>query len=444
MAQHEIENNIVDAIELLTKDTIAKARLDKTVIATVVSCVNKVKGIYNVKYQEATVEAYSSPNASYQNTDRVYMLIPMNDIEADKFILGKVGGNTYNGANERELTKAEYEALSEDERINGYTYYITDEDSGGGGGSVTVDDTLSTTSENPVQNKVITNNFSNYATTSSLASYATTADLQNYATTSSLTNYATTSDLANKQDILTAGTNITIENNVISAAGGGDNFLTKVDPVGSGKFSFGSSVYISKNNSISLGEKTSAVGMYAQAFGYQTSAGGYSMAIGNKTTADSQSFSCGSMTLAKNQSFACGGMGQATGNYCSVIGGVNYATYSCDFAGGDGTTASGGRSLAFGQWCKASSSCSMAFGHQTTSNALGQFVVGRKNITDSNLAFIVGNGTTAHNSSGKSNAFTVDWSGNVVAAGDLTVKYNNAQYSLSTIIQALIDNNILS
>lgn len=32
----------------------------------------------------------------------------------------------------------------------------------GGGGSVTVDDALSTTSENPVQNKVITNNFANY------------------------------------------------------------------------------------------------------------------------------------------------------------------------------------------------------------------------------------------------------------------------------------------
>jgi len=244
MAQHEIENNIVDAIELLTKDTIAKARLDKTVIATVVSCVNKVKGIYNVKYQEAIVEAYSSPNASYKNTDKVYMLIPMNDIEADKFILGKVGGNTYNGANERELTKAEYDALSEDEKNNGYTYYVTDEDSGGGGGDITVDDTLSITSTNPVQNKVITNNFSNYATTSSLANYATTVDLQNYATTSSLVdfvttadltnyattaelaNYATTADLSGKQDTLTAGANITIQNNVISAqTGGGSSAL---------------------------------------------------------------------------------------------------------------------------------------------------------------------------------------------------------------------------
>lgn len=290
MAQHDIENSIVDAIELLTENKIAKARLDKTIIATVVSCVNKTTGIYNVKYQEAIIEAYSSPNVSYNVNDSVYVLIPMNDIEADKFILGKLGGNTYNGGgNERELTKVEYEALSIAEKNNGYTYYVTDEDSGGGGGSITVDDTLSTTSTNPVQNKVITNNFSNYATTSSLASYATTADLQDYATTSSLVdfvttadlvdfvttsdltdyvttstlvdyvttsdlvdytttadlvdfvttadltdyattaelaNYATTADLSGKQDTLTAGTNITIQNNVISAqTGGGSSAL---------------------------------------------------------------------------------------------------------------------------------------------------------------------------------------------------------------------------
>ncbi len=410
MAQHEIENNIVDAIELLTENKIAKARLDKTVIATVVSCVNKVKGIYNVKYQEATVEAYSSPNASYQNTDRVYMLIPMNDIEADKFILGKVGGNTYNGANERELTKAEYEALSEAEKNNGYTYYVTDEDSGGGG-SITVDDTLSTTSENPVQNKVITNNFTNYATT---------ADLQNY---------ATTVDLANKQDILTAGTNITIENNVISASGGGDNFLTKVDPTGSGKFTFGTSAYAGQSDTISLGYQTSAL-YNSQAFGFQTSANMHSMAIGEHTTAYNSSFAAGSYT-------------KASGDSACAIGAYSEATGACSFSGGDSSTAAGARSIAFGQFCKAASSCSGAFGYKTTANSLGQFVVGRANVTDTNLAFIVGNGTTAYNTR-KSNAFTVDWNGNAVVAGDLTVKYNNQQYSLSTIIQALIDNNILT
>ena len=56
---------------------------------------------------------------------------------------------------------------------------------GGGGGTIDVDDELSTTSKNPVQNKVIT------------------------------------AAVNGKQDTLTAGENITIENNVISASGGG-------------------------------------------------------------------------------------------------------------------------------------------------------------------------------------------------------------------------------
>ena len=63
---------------------------------------------------------------------------------------------------------------------------------GGGGGTVTVDDALSKTSENPVQNKVITG------------------------------------ALNTKQNILTAGDNITIENNVISASGGGDSGVPRV------------------------------------------------------------------------------------------------------------------------------------------------------------------------------------------------------------------------
>lgn len=61
-----------------------------------------------------------------------------------------------------ELTLEEYNALSESEKMNGTTYYITDANSssgsgGGSAGTIIIDDTLSSTSENPVQNKVITN-----------------------------------------------------------------------------------------------------------------------------------------------------------------------------------------------------------------------------------------------------------------------------------------------
>ena len=65
--------------------------------------------------------------------------------------------------------------------INGNVISV---DGSGGGGGITVDDELSTESENPVQNKVITN------------------------------------ALEDKQDVLTAGDNITIEDGVISATGG--------------------------------------------------------------------------------------------------------------------------------------------------------------------------------------------------------------------------------
>ena len=88
---------------------------------------------------------------------------------------------------------------------------------GGGGGTIDVDDELSTTSENPVQNKVITQ--------------AVNADHEEIGRIGG--------ELANKQDTLTAGTGIAIsEENVISATGGGgDNeycdIYTSIISVGS-------------------------------------------------------------------------------------------------------------------------------------------------------------------------------------------------------------------
>jgi len=72
---------------------------------------------------------------------------------------------------------------------------------GGGGGTVIIDDKLSTTSENPVQNKVVTE--------------AVTANHDEIGRVGS--------ELSNKQDKLTAGSGISISaDNVISASGGGD------------------------------------------------------------------------------------------------------------------------------------------------------------------------------------------------------------------------------
>ena len=80
--------------------------------------------------------------------------------------------------------------------------------------------------------------------------------------------------------------------------------------------------------------------------------------------------------------------------------------YAENFNGVDGSIVAG-----------ASGAFAMGYGVQALSAY--QHTIGKFNITDSasTYAFIIGNGT---NNSNRSNAFTVDWSGNVAAAGTTT------------------------
>ena len=90
-------------------------------------------------------------------------------------------------------------------------------------------------------------------------------------------------------------------------------------------------------------------------------------------------------------------------------------------AEGDGTTASGMYgSHAEGKGSVASGSSSHAEGYYTISTGLNQHVEGKYNISDPNstYAHIVGNGTS---DSTRSNAYALDWSGNAVYAGKVTV-----------------------
>lgn len=75
-----------------------------------------------------------------------------------------------------------------------------------GGGTITVDDTLSTTSENPVQNKVITNAINGKQ---DAGDYALKSEIPD------VSGLATKAELAGKQDALTAGAGIKIADNTI-------------------------------------------------------------------------------------------------------------------------------------------------------------------------------------------------------------------------------------
>lgn len=112
--------------------------------------------------------------------------------------------------------------------------------------------------------------------------------------------------------------------------------------------------------------------------------------------------------------------------------------------GGDNTTSSGNGSFAFGHYAKASGYAAAAFnvakanasgafatgyfgnangqysfvtGERTQADGADQVAMGKYNIPDSTSALIIGNGSD----SAKSNAFTVDFDGNVWAANEVTV-----------------------
>ena len=118
---------------------------------------------------------------------------------------------------------------------------------------------------------------------------------------------------------------------------------------------------------------------------------------------------------------------KATGITCHSEGSNTEASASYAHSEGNGSKATGNSSHAENYYSTASGSYSHADGNHTTANHRSQHVFGEYNVLDpstaaatakGNYVEIVGNGT---GSSARSNARTLDWSGNEVLAGKLTV-----------------------
>ena len=105
---------------------------------------------------------------------------------------------------------------------------------------------------------------------------------------------ATVSDLSGKQDTLTAGTGISIQNNVISATGGGGSGLW-TSGAGTGSVMAPGAFQANGNNSVSAGDYTRSNGTSSIALGTSTTTTGLSAAaIGaNSTAAGSYSVALG-------------------------------------------------------------------------------------------------------------------------------------------------------
>ena len=167
---------------------------------------------------------------------------------------------------------------------------------------------------------------------------------------------------------------------------------------------------------LAFGQASHAEGYNVLAYGNSSHAEGYgTIASGSNSHAE------GTGTKAYGDYTHAEGYGTtASGDYSHAEGGSTTASGNNSHAEGMWTTASGDYSHAEGAYTTASGNNSHAEGAYTTASGDNQHVQGKYNIEDTNnqYAHIVGNGKY---NTDRSNAHTVDWSGNAWYAGDVYV-----------------------
>lgn len=189
--------------------------------------------------------------------------------------------------------------------------------------------------------------------------------------------------------------------------------------------------------SLANGAKNDATGSYSHAEGYMTTASGYAShsegieggAYGNCSHVEGGAFghnaAYGDGSHAEG---AAGNMAYGDGSHAEGWNSTTYGTSS--HAEGQTTTANGIASHSEGYSTFANGLDSHAEGVGTIANCFGQHTSGRYNIAETapatedewgTYAEIVGNGTNDQN---RSNARTLDWNGNEILAGKLTVGAN--------------------
>ena len=203
-------------------------------------------------------------------------------------------------------------------------------------------------------------------------------------TTNELTNYYTKNNTYTKNEV-----------DALVAGGSGTNLNNVLDGN-----AIGSARTIGANDS-----EGQPLGEYAWAEGKDT------RASGNRSHAE------GYGTIALESASHAEGVGAIASGFVSHAEG-NGTKASSDYSHAEGnlTTASGSNSHAEGDSTIASGDSSHAEGLETKAQGHNQHVQGKYNISDTTSAHIVGNGSSYSN---KSNAHTLDWSGNAWFAGDV-------------------------
>lgn len=205
--------------------------------------------------------------------------------------------------------------------------------------------------------------------------------------------------------------------------------MDKDNPVGTGSLSIDrkSGTTIGKN-SVALGKDCVAAGDYSLSMGYQNTVNAhYASAEGESNTIGTYGY-CSHVegwnnTVTGRNSHAEGYGNKATNSYTHAEGNQVIASGESSHAEGYETTASGEAAHVEGRYSKAQKISAHAEGCFTIADSPDQHTEGRYNKIDSEsiYAHIVGNGT---NDSNRSNAYTLDWDGNGVYSGKVSVGAN--------------------
>lgn len=85
---NEVAENLFQAIDLLTSSKMNDLEFDKTLVCSIVSVINPIKGEYRVTDGASTFVAYSE-NIEYKEGAKVYVQVPQGDMGSQKIILGR-------------------------------------------------------------------------------------------------------------------------------------------------------------------------------------------------------------------------------------------------------------------------------------------------------------------------------------------------------------------
>ena len=205
-----------------------------------------------------------------------------------------------------------------------------------------------------------------------------------------------------------------------------DSKMDKTNPVGTGSFA------MNMKDGATLGEDAHVEGFYGTASGkYAHSEGYYNYAVGEGAHAEGgQSWANGLYSHAECSRTTANGKGSHSEGYDT------YANGNYSHSEGYYTSATGNYSHVEGNGAKANGKDSHAEGLYTIASGEEQHAQGRANVedTEGKYAHIVGNGywDTTAGEYHRSNAHTLDWSGNAWFAGTVKMAEPTAEDDATT------------